>query len=236
MVDEQLVRELRAGGRSPKQIAKALGVRPAAVAPIVRKIAAEEATEQPGGRVIGCWVNPGWSSGLDVDGHPDWPRSDALDAFSGLAGVVVARRVRYGRVAVCGYLIDVYCLGVKDVLGPRVINDADLGAFVARFFEAFDTDGIEAPIDLAWHLVHGAVDYAYGLGFEPHADFRAAVGHLESLGEPCAITFGRDGKPFYMQGPDDNVAKVLHTLDRTVGPGAYEFYVAARQAPWLPTP
>jgi hypothetical protein len=230
MVDEQRVRELRVAGRSPKQIARALGVPLGSVAPLVRAIAAEEAERQPGGRVLGCWVNPGWGAGLSVDGHPEWPRGEAVDGCSGLAGVVIARRSRYGRLSVCGYLIDVYCLGAKDVVGPRVINDSDLTGFLAQFFDAFETDGIEAPVDLARHLVHGAVAYARRLGFEPHTDFEAAASRLEPLDGPCAITFGRDGKPFYLQGPRDNAGKVLSTLDRTVGPGAYGFYVDAGHA------
>lgn len=44
MDDEELiheVRRLRAKGHSPKEIARALGVRPALVAPLVRRIGAE---------------------------------------------------------------------------------------------------------------------------------------------------------------------------------------------------
>jgi hypothetical protein len=34
--------------------------------------------------------------------------------------VLVARRDRWDKVSVCGYLADVYCLGVKKVLGPDI--------------------------------------------------------------------------------------------------------------------
>jgi len=44
--------------------------------------------------------------------------------------------------------------------------------------------------------VFSAVEYARGLGFEPHADFAPAAGHLGPWTGPSAITFGRDGKPF----------------------------------------
>lgn len=50
MVDSDLlskVRELRAGGRTRKQIAQTLGVRPAVVAPLVRTVARQEAAKQP---------------------------------------------------------------------------------------------------------------------------------------------------------------------------------------------
>jgi transcriptional regulator len=71
MSDDQFkerVRALRARGHSPKEIARALGVRPAEVAELVRVIAAERA----GGASTSarCWVNGGWSEGLLVDAHP----------------------------------------------------------------------------------------------------------------------------------------------------------------------
>jgi hypothetical protein len=65
--------------------------------------------------------------------------------------------------------------------------------------------------------VFSAVEYARGLGFEPHADFAPAAGHLGPWTGPSAITFGRDGKPFYVSGPYDNASKVMKTLQSTVG-------------------
>ena len=74
MTDEDLlgnVRALRAKGLSPKQIARSLGVRPAAVADLVRTIAAENGAAN---EKIECWINAGWSTGLTVSGHPERPR------------------------------------------------------------------------------------------------------------------------------------------------------------------
>ncbi len=71
--------------------------------------------------------------------------------------------------------------------------------------------------------MYGAVDYARGLGFEPHPDFEAAAELLGPWSPPSAITFGKDGKPFYIQGPRDNGQKIIKTLERTVGPGNYDY-------------
>ncbi len=228
LLDDDLLaraRELRAAGRSPKEIARALGVRPSTVAPLMRDIAREAAADEPESAVTGCWVSSGWSVGLTVDGHEEWPDLDAADhAGSGLAGVVVARRHRPRRVTVCGYLVDVYCLGVKNALGPDVVNDRDLPAFLRTFFSAFGDAGvpIEAPLDLARHLVWGAVDYARELGFSPHPDFQPTSGHLGTWQETSDITFGREGVPFYVQGPYDSPA-VIRSLTRSVGHGNFHF-------------
>ena len=138
-------------------------------------------------------------------------------------GALVARRDRPGRVSVCGYLVDTWCLGVKNALGPRLMNDRLLPEFRDNFFAAFDADPVQAPIELVRHLVWGAVEYAHGLGFEPHQDLRAAADHIEPLQGPSAIRFGKDGSPFYVEGPYDDAARNLRTLERSVGKDNFSF-------------
>jgi hypothetical protein len=220
------VRELREKGYSPKEIARSLGVQRATVMPLVQAVASQSAATEAEPGVVGCWVSPCWSTGLVIDGHPEWPDVDAGDDYhSGLAAVLVARRDRPGRVSVCGYLVDVYCLGVKDALGPRRMEEEDLPSFRRMYFEGFANAGppLEAPLALARHLVYGAVDYARELGFEPHPDYAPVAGHLGRWEEASAITFGRDGVPFYVQGPYDNGASVLRTLTRSVGKDNFHF-------------
>jgi hypothetical protein len=218
------VRELRAAGRSPKQIARALGVGPATIAPLVRAMARQDAATQQEPSVVGCWVSPGWSTALTIDKHEDWPDVAIPDGGpEGVACVVVARRHRPPRVSVCGYLLDVYCLGVKNALGPQIMNERDLPAFLRRFFTPFDevSAPLAAPLELARHLVCGAVDYAAKLGFEPAPDFEFVAGHLGSWQETSAITFGCHGVPFYVAGPFDDPARVVRALTSSVGEGNF---------------
>jgi hypothetical protein len=219
------VRELRARGSSPKEIARALGVRPAVAAQLVREAARRAVEAEPEPAVVGCWISEGWSAGLIVAGEHHWPDRPREDGESGLALVAVARRHKPQRVSVCGYLVDPYCLGVKNSLGPEIMNERDLPGFLSRYYSAIqpDTPALEAPLDLVRHVVWGAVDYARGLGFEPHPDFAATAGHLGSWGEKSAITFGRDGKPFFVQGPHDNPRMVIRKLTDSVGEGNFDY-------------
>jgi hypothetical protein len=222
------VRLLREQGRSPKQIARALGVRPAEAARLVRAAAALAREETPERRVAGCWISPTWSTGLTVGDHPGWPlHEDPAAGTDGLAAVLVAREYRYGKVSVCGYLADVYCLGVKNALGPEIMDEPGLRRFSANFFSGYHGDPLEAPIELAREVVFGSVEYARGLGFEPHPDFAAAEGHLGAWSGPSAITFGKDGKPFYVSGPYDDPGPVIRTLERTVGRGNFDYLMIA---------
>jgi hypothetical protein len=221
------VRELRAKGVSPKAIARAVGLPPSQVTPMLRALA-EENEAGAAQRRVECWVSPGWSNGLRVDPDRQWPDDAGADVQAGgLASVLVAREEGRGRVSVCGHLVDVYCLGVKNAIGPRVMDPHGLDAFVAAYFGGYERRPVAAPLELARHLVFGAVEYARGLGFEPHPDFAATAAHLGEWEEPAAITFGRDGEPMFIQGPYDDARKVMSTLERAVGAGNFHFTVTA---------
>jgi hypothetical protein len=121
--------------------------------------------------------------------------------------------------------VDVWCLGVKNALGPKGLDAGELSGFVEDYYTCFDAGYTKIPLDLARHIVWGAVGYAKGLGFRPHHDFGAAASYLGSLEEPCAIDFGCDGSPSYTQGPYDDARQVVETLERSVGAGNFHFLV-----------
>ncbi|HEX5532785.1 MAG TPA: hypothetical protein VFX33_03490 [Actinomycetales bacterium] len=125
----------------------------------------------------------------------------------------------------CGYLVDSYCLGVKNALGPRVMRDRDLPAFRARVLPGFEPAGppLRAPLELARHLVYGGSTPRARLGIDPHAGFAAAAGHLGPWTENSAITFGKHGAPFYIAGPYDHARAVIGPLTETVGEDNFTF-------------
>jgi hypothetical protein len=229
------VRDLRGRGLSPKQVARELGMRPAEVAPLIRQVAgshrlaaAERELPEPADRdLIGCWVNPGWSSGLILDDSlqelPEDPKGGDDLGSAGLVGVMIARGDRSSRVTLSGFLLDVYCLGVKNTIGPLTVGSSAVTSRVNVFFNSFDCAPRSAPLVLAQHLVHGSVAYARALGFEPHPEFADTAPYLGTASGPCPITFGRAGKPFYISGPRDDQHAVLATLAANAGTGTYDY-------------
>jgi len=219
------VRTLRAEGCTPKQVARILGVAPAEAARLVRHVAREDASPAPEPAVVGCWVSPGWRDGLEAPG--DWPDTDVPDEIGhGLVSVLVARQHRRAKVSVTGYLVDVYCLGVKDVIGPKVMDDADLRAYIRASFLVYEAPALAVPIEMGRELVWGAIAYARDLGFEPHRDFEQAAGHLGAWEPTGVVRFGRGGKPYFVQGSRDNASRILATLERSVGEGNFHYLVA----------
>lgn len=228
MTNEERVAELRAKGLSPKEIARALSLRPAEVSALIQHNAAALAARSDPAALtplVACLVSPGWPTGLGLhDTAESWGAS-AGDApgCDGLAMVVVAREGRYGQVVVASYLVDVFCLGVKSVVGPKLIKSEELAAFVGTAFRGYPGKPGTAPIALAQNLVFGAVDYARKLGFEPASDFARARPHLGEWAGPSLIDFGRDGRPLFVNGPRDDAMAVLATLRRTVGEGNFGY-------------
>ncbi|MEO3780680.1 hypothetical protein ABGB16_28485 [Micromonospora sp. B11E3] len=219
---------LRAAGKTPKQIARELGVTRAVVTPLVRGVAVERPNRvRPSDLpLVGCWISRQWSNGLTITDRPaDWVDDRKLRRMAvgaGLVSVVVAR-ADGDSASVCGFLVDTYCLGVKNAVPPATSTFDDLPYFLEDFFAAYESGMIEAPIELARHLVFGAVDYARELGFDPHRDFYSAAPHLGTWEPPSRITFGLDGKPYFQQGPYDSPDRIMRTLDKSVGPGNYHF-------------
>ena len=223
----QRVRDLRRRGSSPKEIARALGMQPAAVVPLVRAIAAEAEADSPAPAptLAGCWVSPDWASGLTIDGPPDWPGLTTAPESgpAGLVNVVAARERGGSKVSACSYLVDVYCLGVKNAIGPHVLDRRKLPELLSQLFRSYDGPPLAAPLELAQQLVLGAVEYARDLGFEPHPDFDACADHLGEWQGPSVISFGYQGKPLFIQGPEDDAARIIKKLNRKAGRGGFSF-------------
>jgi hypothetical protein len=165
--------------------------------------------------------------------HPDAPFVDCLIheiAFTeGMGSLLAARSLPNGRIVAVSFLVDLYCLGIKDV-----IDHADLDIGYERSKRAMY--GKEKSVTLtpaeAKKLVVGAAEYARGLGFRPHPDFAHGLAIFAGVdAATCDRTFpfGKDGKPFYLVGPNDGYLfqqSVVATLERSVGPGNYDCLLA----------
>lgn len=168
----------------------------------------EKAQEFP---FYGCWIMEGWQD-------------------SGITPVVVARMQDDHLIMFGVYLVDHYCLGIKNVF-------TGLNYSRNRFERELPEFCINAPaacsVELAHELIYGALEYAKKLGFEPHPDFYRQKADL-ILDPPDMhprennIEFGSEGKPLYVSGPFDSEMKsrsVVDTLMRTCGEGNFHHLI-----------
>jgi hypothetical protein len=144
--------------------------------------------------------------------------------------VLVARFKATGE-AECGvFLVDISCLGVKDAFFTR-ISGPDYPRFLDRMFRGVPP--VSMTPACARKFVEGAVEYTRRLGIPPHPDYRVAARVLGGIdSSECSETFmyGHEGKPLYVQGPNDSpafITRVLRALKVSCGPGGYHYLVRA---------
>jgi hypothetical protein len=78
----------------------------------------------------------------------------------------------------------------------------------------------------AYRIIIGAIEYAKRIGFKPQKDLYLSKYILEGLPDTdhdFQLKFGREGKPFFIAGPDDDFEVILETLRRNVGEGNFHF-------------
>jgi hypothetical protein len=228
---QQAITDLRSHNVPPKLIARQLGLRPAEVSAFIKTQASQANVDREAAGeldpVFQCLVNKGCLAHLLAD-HRGTARSAIAersnDPSAGLAAIMLARQVGFNRLKVCGYLVDYWCLGVKDTLGPRRMDPIRYNQLVNLFFSRFpNSETEEISMELAQAIVFGAVAYAERLGLSPHRDFVKVRDFLGAWDGQPQLTFGRNGKPCYIQGPYDNAQNILKALTQSVGEGNFDY-------------
>jgi hypothetical protein len=160
-----------------------------------------------------------------LQGAEKWPVVHALvDANlwkDGLGYLTIARQESEGRLIFGVYLVDAYCLGVKNAFWSAG-TPGDFKELI-RKMEKTQTMIPISPACLV-KIIEGAVEYAQSFGFPPHADYRHAAMLLEGIDpKACAheFTFGRDGKPYYIQGPNESPAVASAIMQRIQDAGGH---------------
>jgi hypothetical protein len=164
--------------------------------------------------------------------HPSEALRSAKLFDSGCGYLVVSRFKADGRVEAGFFFLDVFCLGVKDADFHRFNSVADYqGSLLDRLF--FDEDPVRMTPAAGRKLAEDAVSYARRFGFSPGVDYKKAsrvFGGITTADCDEEFVFGKDGKPFYIQGPTDPPARaerILHALEARCGEGGYHYIVAA---------
>lgn len=141
-----------------------------------------------------------------------WPIVSTLEPESlweqGMGNMMIARRAPGGRIVVGVYLLDVYCLGVKDAFW-RERSEADYKSLIAEMDEKVGPFREISPERFS-KLVHCAADYAQSFGLPPHPDFGNSRHLMDGIDPSLChdnFEFGREGRPYYIAGPHDSPEK-----------------------------
>jgi hypothetical protein len=165
--------------------------------------------------------------------HPECYASPDLFEI-GLGEVIVCRFKNDGRVEAGIFLLDLYCLGVKNAFHKIFATEEE-------FLEQLRIHGLEnAPARAgAWgrKLVEGAVEYAKSLGISPHPDYKKGArvfGGIDASECEEEFAYGHNGRPLFVQGPDDDpetCERILTTLRLRVGEDGFDYETASEGEP-----
>ena len=153
--------------------------------------------------------------------------SDAGMFESGIGQVVIARYKGGERVELGVFLVDIFCLGVKNAFFTQC-GEEELEGMLQHLFN----NG--SPVEEhsgAWgrKLVEGALEYARKLGFAPHRDYKKAarvMGGIDPKTCPETFVFGREGKPMFISGPYENEARcqlIRRVLTKKCGKDGFHY-------------
>jgi hypothetical protein len=175
--------------------------------------------------LVACWVDRNAANALA--NQSTQTLYQLTDKIQGLIVVTVVRQPNYNHLSFCTYLVDYWCLGVKNALGPRKINTERYTSMLEETYLPFAQGYQQITLEQAQAIVFSAIEYAEHLGFHPHRDFEASQPFLGDWDGRQRLECGRNGQPCYFCGPYDNQQRILETLEKNVGKGNFDFMVEA---------
>jgi hypothetical protein len=137
--------------------------------------------------------------------------------------VIITRRHTGGRISVAMYLVDTYCLGVKDTFFKLRLEDYELENMLDRIPNIRECSYEEAH---SW--VYGAIAWAEEAGIEPDKSFAVTKYMLEEDNDGIPLIeyeFGRDGKHLLVANNNLEASRYLPLLKKNLGEGNFEFTI-----------
>lgn len=140
---------------------------------------------------------------------------------SGICTIIVTKDAGEDKVLFASFNVDTFCLGIKDSY-MNIGFEEDVQKYVERT-EQLDPES-------AKKLIEGAVNYADQIGFKPNKEFKDAFrifADTDSEKSKTEYEYGKDGKPFFIQGPFDTPAKskeIIRTLEKSCGENGSDFF------------
>jgi hypothetical protein len=155
----------------------------------------------------------------------------SADLFEiGIGTMILARGVTRHHLAVGVFLLDVFCLGIKDAMFKSLESDE-----LEMYIEA--TNAGSPPVSLqpgdARKLLRDLAAWSQSVGFAPHCDFATVeriFGDVSADESEANFPFGHDGKPVYIPGPFDSptlIRRRVEQLQKHLGDDGFEIETAA---------
>ena len=146
-----------------------------------------------------CYVNSDWQE-------------------QGMAHAIVVRRRPDGKFALANYLVDTFCLGVKDAFWRTRLDDIELKEIIDNYKGRIDLE--ECSYATVHNLVLGAVEFAEEGGIEPCREWAVGQYGLDEDSDDIELIefdYGLDGQHFLNTRTRTEGAKYLPILQAHLG-------------------
>lgn len=145
--------------------------------------------------VYKCYINSDWE-------------------IAGEAHIIVSRINRRGDIVVGSYLVDIFCLGVKDTFW-NIVDEKSLLSNVggSKIYEEISYPEVH-------NLILGAIEFAEEAGIEPAPDFALTQYILSEDTDDIPLIeydYGCEGKHHLVIGEDGAERKYLSVLEKNLG-------------------
>jgi hypothetical protein len=143
----------------------------------------------------------------------------------GMGTLVLARGATRIHVEFSSFLLDTFCLGIKDVMFESVD-----GEVFEDYMEATDAGSPMVAVDpgYARKLLRDLAAWSQSIGFAPHRDFAVVermFGDVSADASEAVFRFGQDGRPVYIPGPTDTgplIQRRIAHLRKILGDDGFE--------------
>jgi hypothetical protein len=146
----------------------------------------------------------------------------------GMGTLVLARGASRHYVALSSFLIDVFCLGIKDGMFGR-------SEVFEMYMDATDAGSPMISVDPSYasKLLRELAVWSQSIGFAERRDLVAVeriFGDVSADASDAVFRFGRDGKPVYIPGPTDTahlIRRRIEQLQKSLGDDGFGLETAA---------
>lgn len=138
---------------------------------------------------------------------------------SGEGHVIVTRQHTGGRISVAFYLVDIFCLGVKDSFFRLRLEEDELEDMLDRIPSIR-----ECSYEEAHNWIYGAIAWAEEAGIAPDKSFAITKYMLEKDTDDVPLIeyeFGRDGKHLLIANNNLEASRYLPLMKKNLGEGNF---------------
>lgn len=144
----------------------------------------------------------------------------------GMGEVIIPRIHKSGNTTVGIFLLDTFCLGLKNSMYKFNMLPEDYEELLSNLYYQDNYDVIS--YEEAHNLIYGAIEYAEELGLQPEKTFSVTQYILEEDTEEIPLIeyeFGKNGMPLLITSTRFEANKYIPALEKNIGPDNFDVYI-----------